>query len=269
MKTHQDARILIIDDQDFNTRLLERILKQAGYRDYRSLNDSRQAIAAYQEFQPDLVLLDLMMPHLDGLAVLEQLRLLTKDTYLPVLVLTADVTPEARRRALSAGAKDFLTKPLDAVEVLLRTKNLLETRFFYQGCQEQADQRVQDLAALLDQASDAIIVQDLDEHVLYWNKSAERLYGWTAEEVLGKDIRPLLCNGLATNLLAVSQAVFNSGKWSGELGQISRDGREFTVASRWTLICDEQGRPKSRLIINSKVIEKEVSESELHRISSF
>src|ERR1700704_4905309 len=106
-KTHHNAKVLIVDDQDANLRLLERILKQGGFSCYRSISDSRQAIAAYQEFQPDLVLLDLMMPHLDGLAVLEELRPLVKDTYLPVLVLTADVTPEARRRALNAGAKDF------------------------------------------------------------------------------------------------------------------------------------------------------------------
>src|SRR4051794_14032146 len=110
-----DARILVVDDQDANLRLLERILKQAGYRGYRSLSDSREAIPCFLELQPDLVLLDLMMPHLDGLAVLEQLRPLTRDTYLPVLVLTADVAPEARRRALNAGAKDFLLKPFDAV----------------------------------------------------------------------------------------------------------------------------------------------------------
>jgi DNA-binding response OmpR family regulator len=140
MKTYHDAKILIVDDQDANVRLLERILKQAGYTGYRSLTDSRQVLAAYQEFQPDIVLLDLMMPHLDGLGVLEQLRPLSKDSYMPILVLTADVTPEARRRALNAGAKDFLTKPLDAVEVLLRIKNLLETRFLYQQFKQRADQ---------------------------------------------------------------------------------------------------------------------------------
>jgi DNA-binding response OmpR family regulator len=123
-----DAGILIVDDQEANLRLLERILEWGGYRRRLSIGDSRQALAAFQEFQPDLVLLDLMMPFLDGVGVIEQLRPLTAGDYLPILVLTADGTSEAKRRALNAGAKDFLTKPLDAVEVLLRIKNLLETR---------------------------------------------------------------------------------------------------------------------------------------------
>src|SRR5947209_8181458 len=115
--THGHARILIVDDQDSNIRLLERILQQGGYGHYRSVSDARQALPVFLEMKPDLVLLDLMMPHLDGVAVLGQLRPLVEGTYLPVLVLTADVTVEARRRALTAGAKDFLTKPLDAIEV--------------------------------------------------------------------------------------------------------------------------------------------------------
>src|SRR5437879_3421374 len=127
--SQRSAKILIVDDQDANLRLLERILKQDGYSNYRSLSDSRQAVSVCREFQPDLLLLDLMMPHLDGVAVMEQLRSLTEGTYLPILVLTADVAAEAKRRALAAGAKDFLTKPVDAIEVLLRIKNLLETRF--------------------------------------------------------------------------------------------------------------------------------------------
>ncbi len=125
----EEARILIVDDEPANVRLLERVLRQAGYRSCRGLTDSREALAAFREFQPDLVLLDLSMPHLDGVAILHQLALeIPASDYRPVAVLTADVTVEARRRALGAGAKDFLTKPFDQVEVLLRIRNLLETR---------------------------------------------------------------------------------------------------------------------------------------------
>src|SRR3990170_1629849 len=129
---HRNARILIVDDQEANIHLLEGILGRAGYAELRGVTDPRDVTLLYAEFQPDLVLLDLHMPHLDGYAVMEKLRLLIPaDAYLPILVLTADVAADARQRALSSGAKDFLTKPFDATEVLLRVRNLLETRFLH------------------------------------------------------------------------------------------------------------------------------------------
>ena len=123
-----DARILIVDDQEANVRLLERLLQQAGYRSITSTTDPRQTLPLFMTQHPDIVLLDLHMPHVDGFAVLEQLRPRMKEKYLPILVLTADVSQEAKQRALSLGARDFLTKPFDHQEVLLRIKNLLETR---------------------------------------------------------------------------------------------------------------------------------------------
>jgi signal transduction histidine kinase len=123
------ARILIVDDEPANVRLLERLLATAGYTHIERTTDSRSVLDLYRSFRPDLLLLDLMMPHLDGVAVLEQLRGEVPATaYVPVLVLTADATLEAKRRALTAGARDFLTKPFEQFEVLLRIQNLLETR---------------------------------------------------------------------------------------------------------------------------------------------
>jgi putative two-component system response regulator len=126
------AKILIVDDQEANVRLLQRFLAPAGYVNLKSVMDSRTVLDVYQEFQPDLILLDLHMPHLDGLAVMKLLKpLIPADAYLPILVLTADVLAETKQKALSTGAKDFLTKPFDGTEVLLRIHNLLETRFLY------------------------------------------------------------------------------------------------------------------------------------------
>jgi signal transduction histidine kinase len=124
------ARILVVDDEPANVRLLERMLAEAGYRQVKSTTDSRQVPALYGELQPDLILLDLMMPHLDGVAVIRQLQI-PAGVFLPVLILTADATAEAKKRALEAGAKDFLTKPFDRLEVMLRIRNLLDTRALY------------------------------------------------------------------------------------------------------------------------------------------
>jgi len=137
-ETRKRAKILIVDDQEQNVRLLERLLQHAGYTMLESSTDSRLVLPLFSEFQPDLILLDLTMPHLDGFGVMRELAgHIAADDYLPILVLTADVTPEAKRRALAAGAKDFLTKPFDKAEVVLRIENLLHARFLHRELQRQ------------------------------------------------------------------------------------------------------------------------------------
>ena len=143
----RDARILIVDDQEANVALLEGILQRvAGSYNYKSTTDSRVVLALYSEFQPDLILLDLHMPHLDGFGVMEELKpLIPEESFLPILVLTADITPEAKQRALAGGAKDFLTKPFDSTEVRLRIENLLETRFLHLEMEQRVRARTREL----------------------------------------------------------------------------------------------------------------------------
>src|SRR6266567_8110090 len=121
-------KILIIDDEPVNVALLEEILVEAGYTRFESILDSKLALQIYKTFLPDLVLLDLMMPPPDGFAILESLCADAGDTFLPVVILTADTNEETKRRALEAGATDFLLKPFDHVEVGLRIRNLLKSR---------------------------------------------------------------------------------------------------------------------------------------------
>lgn len=137
----RSAQLLIVDDEEPNLGLLEFLLRQAGFHQLTSTTDPRHALPLFQKCRPDLVLLDLGMPHLDGFAVLSQLRArIPADGYLPILVLTGDDSPEARQRALSEGARDFLRKPFDPAEVVLRIRNLLETRFLYLRVQQQNQQ---------------------------------------------------------------------------------------------------------------------------------
>ena len=125
-------KILIVDDEPANVALLEDMLGEQGYTHLKSTTDSRRVLELCHEFDPDLILLDLFMPHLDGFAVLESLRADRSEVYLPIIVLTADVNEDTKRRALHCGATDFLNKPLDHIEVLLRIRNLLETRRIHQ-----------------------------------------------------------------------------------------------------------------------------------------
>jgi PleD family two-component response regulator len=121
-------KLLIIDDEPVNVALLEDLLAESGYTRVKSLTDSRDALEVCRTYAPDLILLDLMMPHVDGFAVLEQLRSQEEDSFVPVIVLTADASEETKRRALRTGATDFLLKPFDHLEVVLRISNLLELR---------------------------------------------------------------------------------------------------------------------------------------------
>ena len=126
------SRILLVDDQPANLRLLEELLAREGFSNVVSTTESEQVLDIYNAFDPDLIVLDLMMPGLNGYAVLERIeRQRQADDFRPVLVLTADATSQAKHRALALGAKDFLTKPFDAVEAMLRVWNLLETRHLY------------------------------------------------------------------------------------------------------------------------------------------
>ncbi|MEX0835777.1 MAG: response regulator, partial [Nitriliruptor sp.] len=133
------ARVVIVDDHPTNVALLDRIIRNAGLDGVHAITDPRDAVQRCLEIGADLVLLDLHMPHLDGYEVLAALRAaLPPGTFLPIVVLTGDATIEARDRALTAGATDFLTKPFDHAEVVLRIHNLLETRTLYSELQEHA-----------------------------------------------------------------------------------------------------------------------------------
>jgi CheY-like chemotaxis protein len=132
------ARFLIVDDEASNVRLLERLLAHSKAGHVVGTTDSRRALSLVISEKPDIVLLDLHMPFVDGFTLISQIKAaLPAGEYLPILVLTADVSQETRQRALGKGAHDFLTKPLDSDEVLLRIRNLLETRFLHLELQRQ------------------------------------------------------------------------------------------------------------------------------------
>jgi putative two-component system response regulator len=141
------ARILIVDDQEQNISLLRRILAKAGYENIASTANPADAHALNAQFQPDLVLLDLHMGDMNGFEVLQELVANPRGAdHLPVLMITADDSAEVKRRALALGAKDFVRKPFDSAEVLLRIRNLLETRFLYVTLRNQNSELEQKVA---------------------------------------------------------------------------------------------------------------------------
>ncbi len=144
------ASVLIVDDQPVNIQLLKMLLREVGYRNVVTTTDPREALGLYKQHKPDIVLLDLQMPHLDGFGVMAQLREVEPLGVPPILVLTADMDPETRYRALRSGARDFLNKPFDQVETASRIQNLIEMRFLHKRLADSnrlLEQRVRDRTA--------------------------------------------------------------------------------------------------------------------------
>ncbi len=137
IETH-NARILVVDDKEPNVRLLEGMLHGAGYGSVQSTTDSTQACELHRKNRFDLILLDLQMPGMDGFQVMEGLKAIEEDGYLPVLVITAQ--PEQKLAALRAGARDFVSKPFELAEVLVRVRNMLEVRLLHMETKETVRQ---------------------------------------------------------------------------------------------------------------------------------
>lgn len=160
------ANILIVDDQEENVRMLERTLRVAGYTGITSTRDPQAVCDLHAKNRYDLILLDLVMPSMDGFQVMESLKEIEKDSYLPVLVITAE--PAHKLRALQAGAKDFLSKPLDLAEVLMRVYNMVEVRLLHVAMKRLYDQVLEDqkeqerLASALQEAM-VRVTHDFDE----------------------------------------------------------------------------------------------------------
>jgi DNA-binding response OmpR family regulator len=130
--TLKNAKILIIDDNLNNIEMLVELLHLQEYKNIESTTDSRLAMSIYESYKPDLILLDLMMPHLSGQQILHQLKKIKPEgSFIPILVLTAQLSEVARKEALTLGANDFVSKPFDLTEVALRIRNLLYTRYLF------------------------------------------------------------------------------------------------------------------------------------------
>jgi PAS domain S-box-containing protein len=130
---------------------------------------------------------------------------------------------------------------------------------------KRAEEQIREQAALLDQAQDAIMVRDLNHKVLFWNKGAEHIYGWTAEEAMGKNVCDLIIKQPSDQFETAGKKMIENGEWMGEMHQTRRDGASLIIESRWTLVRDEKGQPRSVLVINTDITEKKRMEAQFLR----
>ena len=130
---------------------------------------------------------------------------------------------------------------------------------------KQAEQKIREQAALLDEATDAIFVQGLEHQILFWNKGAERMYGWTASEAIGQDAEQLLYRETSSDFVEIQAELMSKGEWQGELHQVSKAGKDLIAESRWTLVRNRRGNPKSVLVVNTDITEKKKLEVQFLR----
>ena len=221
-----NARILIVDDQEVNVSLLENLLRKAGYVHVASTMNPQEVCALHRTNRYDLILLDLQMPGMDGFQVMEGLKTNGADTYLPVIVLTAQ--PGHKLHALQAGAKDFVSKPFDLVEVKTRIHNMLEVRLLYKKLEnynQALEETVQERTAELRESEARY--RSLTELVSDWyweqdeNGSFTKVSG-PVLEMLGIRVEPLV-GDIAENKSAVQTAGWNEAE---------REFLQATIAAR-------------------------------------
>ncbi|WP_035992725.1 response regulator [Leptolyngbya sp. KIOST-1] len=251
-------RVLLIEDNPGDRRLLQELLREVGsvqielgYADSLS-----QGIQYLKQGTFDLVLLDLFLPDSQGLATFAQLQ--QQERSIPIVVTTGLNDETLPLKAVQAGAQDYLVKGQITGELLVRSIRYAIER-------KRTEQKIREQAALLDIATDAILVRDLQNHILFWNKGAERLYGWTQTEVLGQQAFELLYHNSTAQTEAAQQQLLLEGEWQGELNQVTKAGQNITVESRWTLVRDDEEQPQSILVVSTDITDKKQLEAQFFR----
>ncbi len=249
--------VLVVEDDPTIREVVQALLESAGNA-VLSVPDGSAAVDRVQAGGVDLVVLDLMLPDVNGFELCRRLRAQEQSTYLPIIMLTALNAEADRHAGFAAGADDFITKPFEAADLLDRVDVWLRTR---RRLKEQQEVLVRQ-AELLELASDGIFVRDLASVITYWNAGAVALYGWTKAEAQGRISYELLHTEFPEPLADIEATVFRTGVWKGELVHRRRDDTRLVVASRWALQRDDDGRPLAILELNTDVTEHQRLEAE-------
>jgi PAS domain S-box-containing protein len=233
------ASILIVDDQEANVSLLEQMLRGAGYVSVTSTRDPREVCELHRQNRYALILLDLQMPGLDGFEVMAGLKEIETDGYLPVLVQTSQ--PDHKRRALKSGAKDFVSKPFDLVEVLLRVHNLLEVRLLHletKRLYEQERKVSEQLLLVFRSGPVAVSINTVaDGRIIDANEEHCRFFGYSRAELVSGSITDLNLWANPEDRTLVMQQLLKAGALRGfEAKQRLKSGEERDVLASVELI---------------------------------
>ncbi len=253
------VKVLLVDDDEDDYILTRDLLSESKGTQFELewVATYEAALALMSQNRHDVYLLDYRLGERDGLELLREA--IARGCSAPIFLLTGRGDRAVDIEAMKAGAADYLDKSQ------IRAP-LLERSIRYAIERRRDEQKIREQAALLDVATDGIMVQNLQNQILFWNKGAEHIYGWTAEEALGKDAHQLLSVAQIPPHLQEAQALVDrEGTWYGELQQVTKDGKKIVVESRWTLMRNAQGQPTSILIVNTDITEKKQLEAQFLR----
>jgi two-component system, cell cycle sensor histidine kinase and response regulator CckA len=255
-------RILHLEDDDSDTLLVRSVLETEGIECQFLHARTREAFLAYLDGgEFDLIFADNSLKSFDGVAALAIAR--EKRPDVPYLFVSGTIDEELAIETLKQGATDYVFKQrLNRLAPAVR-RALAEAQD--RRKKRETETALLRQARLLDLASDAIVIGDLSGRVSYWNQGAERLYGWTRSEALGKVFDELLDTQYPSPPERVRERLFEAGRWEGELVQSRRDGERLTVLSRWTLERESEGRPATALIINTDLTPRTRLEEQLRQ----
>jgi PAS domain S-box-containing protein len=273
--------VLLVEDNLAEARLLQEFLKGTAVGQFQLVHKKRlqEAIAYLTTDWADVILLDLTLPDSQGLDSLD--TLIAQVPSLPIVVLTNTNNDELAVEAVRHGAQDYLFKRLvnqdnlvrsvryaierkQASEALREANEALEARVQARTAElAAANQQLMQQAALLDITTDAIVVTTLDYRILFWNKGAETLYGWNRSDAFGQSMLDLIHSVETLPIDPLTQhQLLEIGYWQSELQQVTKDQQSVLVQSRWTLVRDEAGQPRSILIVNTDITEKKQLEAQ-------
>jgi len=271
------AQVLVVDDQPVNVQLLEFLLKTTGYENVHSTTDPRQVVSLHLKYRFDLIILDLHMPHMDGFQVMEALKPLESESWLPVLVVTAE--PDKKLAALEAGARDFIGKPLDTVEVMTRIRNLLEVRLMHRESREYGElleRTVRERTAALgrfrsamDATTDGIFLIDAASLSLVdVSDGACRMLGFSREALLRIDPVAL---GLTTAVQLERHLATNGAAHEADIAetQLLRAGGEGEVPVEISWQWQDAGTSKLLIAVARDISERLQAQQHLKHLASF
>jgi len=271
------ASILIVDDQVAHSSLLEQTLRGAGYVSITTTNDPHEVCELHRKNRYSLILLDLQMPGLDGFQVMEGLKAIEIGSYIPVIVLTAQ--PNHKLRALKAGAKDFVSKPFDLAEVLMRVHNMLEVRLLQAEAEmrtEQAENSEQRMCAselsyrrLFEAAQDGILILDVDTgRITDVNPFLSKLLGFSHSEMVGQtvgDLSPF--KDIESNQAMLERLQLHGYVRYEDLPLETRDGRKIAV--EFVSNVYQAGERKVIQCNIRDITERKHAQDEIHRLNQF